>query len=246
MNQTCTKCNIEKEINAYRSKKYQLKTGIDPIEKICFEKTCKICTSTSNKNKKKELKINDPDKYNEQLIKAAIRDKIYYDENKNVINEKNNKYYEANKLNVYEQRKKFRTENPQNARDQRKRFMSNPNNLLAQSLRRRVRTLLGTGKRAPELLGCTADEFKSWIQFNFDIDSIKGMTFENYGKIWELDHVMPCSKFNLEIEESKLECFNWKNIAPILVSENRIKNNRVDENHILRQKTRLNLFINRL
>ena len=39
------------------------------------------------------------------------------------------------------------------------------------------------------------------------------MTFDNYGE-WHIDHVKPCSSFDLTNEQEIYECFNWKNIRP--------------------------------
>ena len=45
-------------------------------------------------------------------------------------------------------------------------------------------------KHALELLGCTQCFFKAWLEYNFTTD----MNFENYGKVWHIDHVIPLTK----------------------------------------------------
>ena len=71
-----------------------------------------------------------------------------------------------------------------------------------------------------ELLGCNLDELRIHLESKFK----EGMTFENYGE-WEIDHIKPISKFNLEIETEIIECFNYKNIQPLWKTENRKKSN---------------------
>ena len=49
------------------------------------------------------------------------------------------------------------------------------------------------------------------------------MSLENYGKVWELDHVNPLSKFNMENEDDVKIAFNWQNVLPALCSHNKEK-----------------------
>lgn len=58
------------------------------------------------------------------------------------------------------------------------------------------------------------------------------MSWSNKGDLWELDHAIPISKFNLDIIEHKNICFHWCNLRPIYKSENRKKSNKID-NHII-------------
>ena len=44
-----------------------------------------------------------------------------------------------------------------------------------------------------ELLGCSQNFFKCWIEFQL----IGNMSMENYGSVWHFDHTLPCSSFNL-------------------------------------------------
>jgi 5-methylcytosine-specific restriction endonuclease McrA len=63
---------------------------------------------------------------------------------------------------------------------------------------------------------------KEWLKFNFS----NGMTFDNYGTYWHMDHVIPCSLFNLTNHEDINNCFKWTNIQPLLSKINLIKNNK--------------------
>lgn len=93
---------------------------------------------------------------------------------------------------------------------------------LAHNLRRRLRGLLhGIYKTSSVLilLDCSIEELKKYLQIKFK----KGMTWNNYGKVWEIDHIKPCCKFNLiKISEQK-KCFHYTNLQPLTVAENRSK-----------------------
>ena len=57
-------------------------------------------------------------------------------------------------------------------------------------------------------------------------------TFENYGREWHIDHVIPLSKFDLNDEEQQLVAFNWRNTMPLSVKENLSKNNKILQSQI--------------
>lgn len=49
------------------------------------------------------------------------------------------------------------------------------------------------------------------------------MDWENYGKVWQVDHVRPCASFDLTNPEQQRSCFHWTNLQPLFVHENLIK-----------------------
>jgi hypothetical protein len=58
------------------------------------------------------------------------------------------------------------------------------------------------------------------------------MSWENQGTYWDIDHVIPCSHFDLSKEENKYKCFNWKNLRPLKKEENNSKNDKYLEDII--------------
>ena len=57
------------------------------------------------------------------------------------------------------------------------------------------------------------------------------MKILNYGSFWDVDHIIPCSYFDLTKEENQRICFNFRNLQPLLKEENRfIKRDNVPEN----------------
>lgn len=70
------------------------------------------------------------------------------------------------------------------------------------------------------LVGCSIQELHNYIESKFTSD----MTWDNYGVGgWELDHIIPCSYWDLTDEVQQRECFNFSNLQPMWAAENRRK-----------------------
>ena len=83
-----------------------------------------------------------------------------------------------------------------------------------------------------EYLGCTAQELCIYLETQFK----KGMTWENYGRkkgvrCWEIDHIKPVTKYNLDIEDDRKECFHYTNLQPLWAKDNQRKGNRSWKKH---------------
>lgn len=79
-----------------------------------------------------------------------------------------------------------------------------------------------------KLLDCDASFLKEWLQSNFK----EGMTFENYGDHWHVDHIIPCSKFNLENDDEIKHCFRWTNVQPLEAKINLSKQAKINKKEI--------------
>lgn len=69
------------------------------------------------------------------------------------------------------------------------------------------------------------------------------MTHDNYGTYWHIDHVKPCSSFDLSCEEEINECFSWKNVQPLKGEENLAKSNIVCEKTINEHQKKVKQFL---
>ena len=70
------------------------------------------------------------------------------------------------------------------------------------------------------------------------------MTFDNHGSYWDIDHIIPCSTFDLTKKEDILKCFHWSNMAPLEHIKNLSKNNKIFNDMIEYYKVRAEQFIN--
>jgi hypothetical protein len=50
------------------------------------------------------------------------------------------------------------------------------------------------------------------------------MSWDNFGKVWELDHVIPIAWFDLKDKSQVKKCFHYSNFQPLLCFDNRSKN----------------------
>jgi hypothetical protein len=50
------------------------------------------------------------------------------------------------------------------------------------------------------------------------------MNWDNYGSYWDIDHIKPCTLFNLSDPEQQKMCFNYQNTQPLPKIENQRKN----------------------
>ena len=74
-------------------------------------------------------------------------------------------------------------------------------------------------QRTHSLIGCSPLFLRQYIESLFQV----GMTWENYGTAWEIDHKRPCALFDLFEESEQRACFHYTNLQPLRCVENRKK-----------------------
>lgn len=87
------------------------------------------------------------------------------------------------------------------------------------NLRRRVlRALRGNTKTnyTMALTGCSAPDLVNHLEKQFQ----PGMSWQNYGPIWHVDHVRPCASFDLRDSEQQKQCFHFTNLQPLFAADN--------------------------
>ena len=60
-------------------------------------------------------------------------------------------------------------------------------------------------------LGCSIKEYITYLENKF----LKEMNWENYGEVWEIDHKIPLSTFDLTKENNIYKAFNYQNTQPL-------------------------------
>ena len=79
-------------------------------------------------------------------------------------------------------------------------------------------------KKTFDLSDCSQTFFKKRIE-----DQLYGYkSLENYGSIWEIDHCLPLSLFNLSDENELQKCFNWIKLRQMFCNEKNLKKSKID------------------
>lgn len=102
------------------------------------------------------------------------------------------------------------------------------NYYLTRILRTRTYNVLkGNTKSAPTLtmLGCSIAEFREHMERQFK----RRMTWDNYGTHWHIDHILPCSSFDLSDPTQQRICFHFTNMQPLEATRNRKKHDKITE-----------------
>jgi len=81
--------------------------------------------------------------------------------------------------------------------------------------------------RTKNLIGCSLNNLKNRLQKTAIMNGYKDFDINNYdGKKYHIDHIIPCSIFDLSKEEEQRKCFHWSNLQILEASENLKKNKK--------------------
>lgn len=109
----------------------------------------------------------------------------------------------------------------------RERYASEPSFKMSMLLRNRLNLAVNRNDKAGSAvrdLGCTIEQLWAHLESRFQ----PGMTRENWGDAWEIDHVFPLSKADLTGSRVEfLAANNWRNLQPLTPEQNRIKGDTV-------------------
>lgn len=152
-----------------------------------------------------------------------------YEKHSEYIKARRRAYYHAN-------REKERAYNVQYCAQNRRRISAqrslrrhtNIEYAIAEKLRRalvKVMNRFRTYKAASAfaLLGCEVPFFISHIESLFQ----PGMTWDNYGRYWHIDHHIPIKAFDMNNAEHQKWCFFWKNLRPMTKTDNFLKRDKI-------------------
>ncbi len=172
------------------------------------------------------------------------RKKQQYSVNKDVMNAKHREYYNSNREKILRQKKSYYEENkPAIIARIMNKYKNDPGIKLYTHIRRRTRHFLKHGSIYSNIVQCSHDQLVKWFEFNFMLDSHWGMTFENFGKVWQIDHVYALSKLSLIPEDQHNFYYSWKNLRPVERRYNIAKSNKILEFDIKIIENRVKLFL---
>lgn len=159
-----------------------------------------------------------------------LYDKRYREKNKEKKRLQDKMWRENNKSRKAKNNRLWRKKNPESNRlsqykDYHKNKKHNPNFKLRKSIRDRIYSALkGNSKTSSSLglLGCSVNECWNHLENKFK----PGMTRENHGSVWHIDHIKPCCAFDLSKESEQKKCFHYTNLQPLFIEENLKKSGR--------------------
>ena len=176
----------------------------------------------------KEYQENYNKKYwEENKVELAKANKEYQETHREEINEMHKKWKKENEVHYKEMVDKWRKENREQINAQKnaynkEQFKTNIIFKISRILRGRLRQAIkGNFKSGSAVrdLGCTIEFLAAYIAAKFH----DGMTWDNWGPVWELDHIEALGLFNLTDHEQFLIACNYKNLQPLTVEEHAIK-----------------------
>ena len=194
----------------------------------CCSKACRKIFLKQYRKQYKKLYQNKEDKarwdrkyYLKHKKEHNIKSKIYRQNHKNELKEYLKLYYQTHK----KERQEYIHINKEKLNKKRRKYLKikKKNDItfkLLANLRNRIRHAIKYNIKSnftKILLGCTVDFFKKYLETRFK----KGMEWNNYGKKgWVIDHIRPCSSFDLSNPEEQKKCFHYTNLQPLWEIDN--------------------------
>ena len=221
-NKLCVGCKLLKNFKCF-SKNKTKKDGFNGYCKEC-QKKYREKNKLKNICYQKEYRKNNKDK-------IRLIDKKYKIKNKKKIKERDRIYREKHKDQIKINHKRWYVENKEYIRQYKnqkyhEKHKHIPQQRLLSSLRARIRIAIGKGKKSAktmELVGCSLMDLRNHIEKQF----VDGMKWENYGVYgWHIDHIRPCSSFDLTDIKQQKRCFHYTNLQPLWAKDNLLKSNK--------------------
>lgn len=206
MYKICPRCSTEKLISEF-SKNKLTKDGLQSACKECKRKE-QIKTKLDNPEKLKEIY--------QRWYSKDINKKKHYIRTKQY----SNNHPEVLKKAIRKWKLKTDYDN--------QRYKNDTNFKIKSILRSRIyEALKGNIKKSSstKLLGCSIQNYKKYIESQFKPE----MNWNNWGQIWEIDHKLSCSNFNLSKLGEQKKCFNYKNTQPLFKTTKIAKDLGYDE-----------------
>ena len=221
----CAKCGEMKKLTEYHKSKN---------EKDGLATQCKGCRRIENAEYRN---------INKKRIQIVRRE--YYQLNKEVIKENSRKYLSENKLKAKERDKKrrgainkwhsewekknhkrWREINNKANRKRRSTARGKLNHNMSTYVRRYLKEKKGE-RKWESILGYTVETLKKHLEKLFK----EGMTWNNYGRGWHIDHKVPLAAFNFESSNDIDFKAAWalKNLQPLWAEENMKKHTMLDK-----------------
>lgn len=224
--------------DAQGNKRYQWLTPERFAEKMAADKERLIRYAEENAEK---IRLKQAEKYQLKREYYIEKAKQNHQSNKDRDNERNRKYSKENAQQINAQKLIYRSKNREKSRAWNKKYRDANKDKIMSKLRERrrndpmlrlkdairgsIRAYLGSKKTRRgstfEIVGCTPDFLRQHLERQFK----PGMTWENYGSHWHVDHRIPLASGNSSDEIKGLS--HWTNLQPLEALENIIKSDKI-------------------
>jgi hypothetical protein len=239
-NKKCNKCNKNLPISEFHKR---IKSTGE------FHTYCKNC-KLKQRTEKKQIIVVLPETYSKQCLKCKIEKPKTHFYCKSISVDKLNElcieclkftnkiWRDKNKIKIKEYKKNAY---PKSLINHKRRRQTDLDFKILLTCRSRINKALHSAKKTDNtinLIGCSINFFRNWLEHQFD----SKMSWDNYGNYWQIDHVIPCSHFNMTNEQEQFKCFNWKNCRPLESNKNLSKGDKYLKFHILIQELKVYHF----
>lgn len=201
----CSKCKTKRKLKEFHPKK---------TSKDGFASQCKQCL----REKAKERYLQNRDKHLKSFKEYRIKNKEALNKYDRDRWETRKKERKKNKAKITEYRREY--EKNRRATDPVWRLKKNLRCLLWRFIYKTKENRSSKSMtKMVEITGATSKEVRIFIESKF----VKGMTWNNYGKNpnnWQIDHIIPLSKFDLTKEEELKKAFHYTNMQPLWSTDN--------------------------
>lgn len=233
----CSNCNITKTIDNFNKlslspdgyfskcrdcvKLLRIKSTKQPVSDI--QLLCKVCNNTKSSTSFRQTTRSSTGYY--RTCNECWKP-VEWSKEKQKMSEK--KYVEAN-------RDKIKAKWQKAGENINRRVRDRLNHRIADALRAQQNR---KSNKTVNYIGCEISYLKKWLEYQFTEE----IGWHNYGQ-WHIDHVVPCSSFNLENQDEQYKCFNWKNLRPCLAKENMEKGQKIIEEIIAAHNKTVSNFL---
>jgi len=226
---TCSKCKILKDLSNFGN----LKCSPDG-----YRYDCKSCRKIYRENNKEEIKIKQHEFYENNKNELLIKNKEYRENNSIIINNQRKEYRNRPEIKEHQRIKNKEYLSIRSIKTKEKR-LTNKNFQISEVIRSKIHKILkGIPTSYHTMIGCDIDFLKKWLEFRFD----GNMNWDNFGKIWQIDHILPINAFNFNNEINKYICFNWTNLQSLSCFENKSKSAKLQLHYYFNNIVNVNRF----
>ena len=213
----CTVCKFEKFLSEFH-KRTSSRSG--------YKSACKSCR-----------KLNAHEFFTKNSSRLKEKAKQYYQENKEKFSKRAKIYHAKNAERQKIKAKEWLKNNREKRRiycrayyAENKHKINTPELRFRRSLGKALWKAIKKNKKTSILnyIGTSLEELRKYFasKFYFVKEVNQMMTWENYGTLWHIDHVVPLAFFNLLDEKQIYKAFHFTNLQPLWASENLSKNSK--------------------